>query len=387
MTLFRSLSPMSYRSTLLASSFLIAFTGTTAAMADDIDAVPRQPYGQSGQQVSQPVTASSQTDHILQTNDTSGRLVIMEENDYFVSHDDKHYTQGARVSYLSAPVTRDGFWDGPYALFHSFLPVFDGADAKRKYEWTVVGQSIFTPTNTLASNPSSKDRPYAAWLYTGASFLQESKHQTHNTLENLEILGGVVGPPALGQITQNDFHQFINVTPSQGWQRQLHTEPGVIVSYERKWRFEQPLIGNFAVDAIPELGASGGNVLTYGEGGGMIRLGQNLGADYGADRIRPSLSGTAWFDPDQLDGKFGWYVFAGTQGRAVGYNIFLDGNTYTPSPSVNKKPLVADFMTGASIFWSKSTRADFTITQRTKEFYGQAGKMDRFGGINVVIGF
>ena len=191
----------------------------------------------------------------------------------------------------------------------------------------------------------------------------------------------------MGGITQNDFHQFIGVNSALGWQNQLKNEPGFMLTYERKWRFEQPLAGNFGVDVIPEVGGTGGNVLTYAETGGMVRIGQNLSADYGSDRIRPSLSGTGWFDADQMNGNLGWYLFFGSQGRAVGHNIFLDGNSYAPSPSVEKKPLVADFITGASLFWSSSARADFTLTQRTKEFYGQRGHPDRFGGLNLAFDF
>ena len=313
----------------------------------------------------------------------SGRVVLMEENDKFGSSDDRHYTQGIRASYLSSDVTPDGFWDQPFGFLGDNLPIFDGNNRKRKYEWTVIGQSIFTPTNTLQPNPSPKDRPYAAWLYTGASLLQETEHKGYHTLENAELLMGIVGPAALGGVTQNDFHQFVGVNSALGWHNQLHNEPGLIATYERKYRFQQPLIGSLVIDAIPEFGASVGNIMTYGEVGGMVRFGQNLAADYGSDRIRPSLSGTGWFDPQQLDGKFGWYVFAGTQGRAVGQNIFLNGNSLSASASVSKKSLVADLMAGASVFWSSSVRVDFTVTQRSKEFYGQQGGSDRFGGVNL----
>ena len=318
--------------------------------------------------------------------DTGGRLTIMEENDYFVSNDDRHYTQGARISWLTPPLDAKDSWDAPFNALSDNFPIFDGADRKRKYEITM-GQSIFTPTNTASAAPTPKDRPYAAWLYTGASLLQETAHEDYHTLENTELLVGVVGPAALGGVTQNDFHEFIGDTASLGWQNQLHNEPGGILTYERKWRFGAPIAGNFGADVIPEVGGSGGNILTYAETGGMVRIGQNLNADYGPDRIRPSLSGTAWFDPTQLDGPLGWYVFVGTQGRAVARNIFLDGNTAAPSPSVDKKTLVADFMAGASLFWSSNIRIDFTVTERTKEFYGQQGHPDRFGGINLVAGF
>ncbi len=320
--------------------------------------------------------------------DTSifGRITVMEENDKLVSHDDRHYTQGVRFSYLSGSVTPNGGWDRPYAWLSDLFPIFQGPSRKRTYEGTV-GQSIFTPTNTERVFPSKKDRPYAAWLYTGASLLQETDQGRYRTLENVEVLVGVVGPAAFGGVTQNDFHQFVGVESSLGWKTQIHDEPGFVATYERKWRFQQTLIGNLAVDAIPELGASVGNVLTYGEVGGLLRFGQNLGADYGPDRIRPSLSGTAWFDADQLNGNLGWYVFLGTQGRVVGRNLFLDGNTFATSPSVNKKTLVADFMGGVSLFWSTALRLDLTVTQRTKEFYGQRGHPDRFGGMNLAFQF
>jgi len=314
------------------------------------------------------------------------RLNVLEENDYFASNNDRDYTQGAKLSFLTGRVTPNGTWDQPFHFLSSLFPIFDGADRKRKYDVTIAGQSLFTPTNLQRVNPSLKDRPYAAWLYTGASMLQDTDRGSYHTLENAEVLMGVVGPAALGGVTQNDFHQFIGVTSALGWQNQLHNEPGFMLSYDRKWRFQQPLISNLAIDAIPEGGITLGNVLTYGQVGGIVRIGQNLAADYGPNRIRPSQSGTAWFDPGQLDGSLGWYFFAGAQGRAIGHSIFLDGNTYSSSPSIDKKPLVADYSGGVSLFWSSAARADFTVTQRTKEFYGQK-EQDRFGGINLAVGF
>lgn len=316
----------------------------------------------------------------------NGRVTIVEENDKFTASGDKHYTQGMRVSFLSEPVTSADWWNRPYEWLNGNLPVFDGLNRKRKYEWTIIGQSLFTPSDTETTSLSLQDRPYAAWLYTGIGLLQETDHESHTTLENAELLFGVVGAAALGALTQNDFHQFIDVPPALGWKNQLKTEPGFVATYERKWRFQKTLTGNFAADAIPELGASVGNILTYGEAGGMVRLGQNIEADYGPNRIRPSLSGTGWFDDDRLNGTLGWYIFAGVQNRIVGRNIFLDGNSFTHSPSVGKKTFVTDFIGGASLFWSLRVRVDFTVTQRTKEFYGQQGQ-DRFGGINLAFQF
>src|SRR5258706_2235950 len=127
----------------------------------------------------------------------------------------------------------------------------------------------------------------------------------------------------------------------------------------------------FTADIVPQLGASIGNILTYGEAGALLRIGKGLGADYGPVRIRPALSGTDYFDTDRLDEGKGYYFFAGTQGRVVGRNIFLDGNSFRTSPSVSKKNLVGDVQAGFSVLWSKSLRVDVSIALRTEEFHGQ----------------
>jgi lipid A 3-O-deacylase len=315
----------------------------------------------------------------------SGRIMVIEENDSFVRSGDKHYTQGFRLTYLSAPVGGSETWEAPFDVLEGPL-MFGGSDRKRKYEWNVLGQSIFTPQETNRSALLPQDRPYAAWLYTGAALLQETNYENYSTLENFEVNLGVVGPYALGEQTQNDWHQFIGINSAAGWQNQLKNEPGVMLTYERKWRFALPLGDTFAVDAIPEAGFTGGNILTYGEIGTFIRFGQNIAADYGPNRARPSLSGTGWFNADKLEQKFGWYIYGGTQGRAVARNIFLDGNTVSASPYVPKYPFVADFTAGLAMFWGTSVKVDFSITQRTPEFSGQPGGPDQFGGVSLSFG-
>ncbi|MDX1921912.1 MAG: lipid A deacylase LpxR family protein [Alphaproteobacteria bacterium] len=316
-----------------------------------------------------------------------GRLTVTEENDKFLAAGDKHYTQGFRASWLTTPVESSNVGNGPYTWLSHNLPVFGGDTFKRRYEWTILGQSLFTPSDTQLATPQPDDRPYGAWLYTGVSLLQETEQSTYTTLENMEVQLGVAGPMALGSVMQNDWHQLIGVAPARGWTNQIHNEPGLVLSYERKWRFEHPVSSHLAIDVIPEVGGSLGNIFTYQEVGGLLRIGKNLGADYGPSRIRPALSGTGWFNADRLNGPFGWYIFVGTQGRLVERNIFLDGNSFRPSQSVDRSLLVADFMAGASIFWGQRARVDFTAIQRTPEFETQHTGPDRFAGVNFVLGF
>ena len=314
-----------------------------------------------------------------------GRLTITEENDAFASKDDRHYTQGLRLAYLSPDLSGASGWNRPFDFLSRVLPLFPGRgdDSKRKIE-TIIGQSIFTPTNLHLANPDPKDRPYAGWLYTGASLMQNNNaHQ----LENVELLLGLVGPGAMASEAQDSFHSFLQLrTPPAGWSHQLRNEPGMALSYDGKLRYEKRLISNVAVDAIPEAGLTLGNVFTYGQVGGTLRFGQNLAADFGAVHVRPSLSGSGWFDVDRMTSPLGWYLFVGAQGRAVGRNIFLDGNTWRDGPSVAKKTLVGDLAFGAALFWTDILRVDFTVTNRTREFNTQKNT-DRFGMINLAVLF
>src|SRR5213080_5575010 len=230
-------------------------------------------------------------------SDETGRITILEENDSLYFNSDKHYTQGFRISdLLGETLSPDGLWDDAFKIVGSVAPVFQPGGTRRTAIF--LGQSIFTPKNLAIRPPDPHDRPYAGWLYVGASLLQETGSQM---LENAELDFGIVGPGALGKQVQNDFHQFIGVPEAKGWSSQLQQEFGAVLSYERLWRL--PLVGDnrFGADIVPQLGASVGNIFTYGETGVLLRIGRGLGADYGPIRIRAALSGTDYFNPEVLD--------------------------------------------------------------------------------------
>jgi hypothetical protein len=311
--------------------------------------------------------------------DAKGQLSFIEENDSIFSKSDKHYTQGVRADYLSPPLAEGWRYD----VFDFLGPLFPAsADRQRRFDWIVLGQSIYTPANLKINPPSAADRPYGGWLYTGGEFLQENGG---NSLTGFEVLLGVVGPAALGKEVQNDWHQFIGIAGGQGWDDQLKNEPGIALSYEKHWRLDIFHIGGFGVDVVPEADVTIGNVFTYGAAGGLIRIGDGLDADYGPPRIRPAPSGTDWADPGRRSGNFGYYFFVGGEGRAMGVNIFLDGNTFAYSRNVEKKPLVGDLTAGLAMFWKDDIRFDLGLLSRTKEFYGQQGQ-DSYAGLRLTFG-
>lgn len=299
--------------------------------------------------------------------DEYSRLTILEENDSLYFHTDKHYTQGLRIGYLAPSVASGDWWDRPFDLLAADTPIFAAAAADRRYA-LFLGQSIFTPENLTERPPNPQDRPYAGWLYGGVSLLQRSGS---DMLENLELEAGVVGPGALGEQVQNDWHQFIGIRTARGWSDQLQNEPGIVLAYDRHWRTLLAGSDRWGADFVPEAGATVGNVFVYGEVGATARIGSNLASDYGPARVRPSLSGTDYFDSGAAADGLGGYFYVGAQGRVVGRNIFLDGNTFRTSPSVPRKVLVADLQSGVALMWSRRIRLDFSVVRRTEEFDGQ----------------
>jgi lipid A 3-O-deacylase len=315
-----------------------------------------------------------------------GRITIIEENDSIYLDDDRYYSQGAQLSWLSPSIGPGSHFYTPFEALSGtsiFAPFRSGGQWHRQHYEILLGQQVFTPSDISLSNPPSDDRPYGGWLYAGLGMVQDTDHRE---LDHLEILAGIIGPDSMASNAQNDWHQFIGVGEAQGWRHEIHSEPGVMISYERKWRFNQPLFWGQEIEAIPELGATVGNVMTYGQTGITLRFGQGLLADYGQQRMRPATSGTGYFNADAMTSPFGYYFYVAAQGRAVGRNIFLDGNTFENSRSVDKKPLVGDLSAGLAMFWSDNFRLDASATYRTKEFDGQDGNRVIFGGFNITFG-
>lgn len=311
------------------------------------------------------------------------------ENDVFnrFGRSDRDYTSGVRIGWLSPAIT-----EMPRGLVAmTTMPTFLGeaaSDSVIRRVAASAGQNIYTPENTYVSNPIYNDRPYAAWLYASVALQYTYKRHDPGTgrdepmrLDTLQIDLGVIGPAAGGEFVQNNFHNLIGVEPAYGWANQLHNEPTIGLTFERRWRTGRAvLIDNpkLEVDFIPRAAVAVGNVATYGSVGGSGRIGKNLRDDFGPTRARPALPGSDAFIGD---GSFGWYLFAGVDGQAVARNIFLDGNTDGFSQSVSRRPFVGEAQAGLAILW-RGMRLSYTQVLRTPEFF-ERDRITQFGSINL----
>ncbi|CCQ74324.1 lipid A deacylase LpxR family protein [Magnetospira sp. QH-2] len=305
--------------------------------------------------------------------DDRGTFTMVLENDLFGGGTDQHYTHGTRFAWLSP----EGDVPPKVEEWANLMPLFAEGGSKR-VSYTL-GQNIYTPSDIRIAQLIPNERPYAGWLYGGVGLASD----TGRRLDNLQLSIGMVGPAALAGETQAFVHNIIDSPDPKGWSHQLHNEPGIVLTYERQWRnwYEFDFLG-LEVDATPRAGGSLGNIYTHAEVGLTARVGDDLPSDYGPPRIRPSLPGSDFFLPTE---GLGWYLFAGVGGRLVGRNIFLDGNSFRGSHSVDKERLVGDLQGGLAVTWGR-VRVAYTHIIRSKEYVGQ-GAIDRFGALSLSVRF
>lgn len=284
-------------------------------------------------------------------------FTIVMENDKF-NGTDKWYTSGVKLIFTK-PAPAPDFVFAPLVSANRWA---FGEAGRSRWE-LALGQNIYEPSDESLNPPDPKDRPYAGWLYLSALAVIENRYAQ----SSLEVQAGVVGPAALGEQIQDITHNLIGSNKSQGWDSQLSDEPGLLIGLSRRWR--TPPLGltrSIGIDLVPHVNVAVGNVQTYAGAGALLRLGNKLDADFGLPRVRPAGSAPV---PVIRRGS-GWYVFTGFEGWASARDIFLDGNTFEDSPSVDKKPLVAEFNVGFVVY-AVGMRFNATYVKRSEEFDAQ----------------
>lgn len=315
--------------------------------------------------------------------DNSWTFSFHFENDLFADTD-QNYTSGVKLSWVSPDMTRFRDSDELPRWSHGLieqLPFINAPDRERNVVLSV-GQNIFTPQDTSRSDLVTDDRPYAGWLYLGVGF----HSKTESRLDTLELQLGVVGPLSFAEQAQLLVHELRDLDKPNGWEHQLENEPGLNFIYERNWR-DAPFGAGHGpgFDVITHMGGAVGNVYTYANLGFEVRAGWNLPDDFGTSTIRP---GGDTNDPVSRDDprrdkktRFGFHVFAFTDGRVVARDIFLDGNTFADSHSVDKRRFVADIAVGAALIYGRF-KLSWARVWRTREFEGQPSS-HRFGSITL----
>lgn len=316
-----------------------------------------------------------------------GAASIYFENDSFYNTDE-YYTNAVKLRFISpsleslaengiSPDVFDGLMDTVQRIRRS--------DAMQYNVSAGIGQSLYTPHDTQAKELQADDRPYAAHLY---AFLGLHVKEPQ-LMDTYELSFGVVGPYALGRQTQNAVHRVKGVDTAKGWKNQLHNEPALAFSWTRNYRLAPIGDAGWYWNILPYHSLTVGNVLTQAAVGTEMRFGYNLPRTFGTSQIKPGSSVSV--PPDsKLEAadtpEWGFYFFAGAEGRAVARNIFLDGNTWGSSHSVKKEPWVGELNAGLALIINDIS-ISYNHVYLTREFKKQPTESQQYGSITVSIPF
>lgn len=303
-------------------------------------------------------------------------VTLIVENDSLGGGTDQNYTSGVRINYTNTDVT---FPQIAHRI-DRLIPTFEINRTSSIYY--SFGQNIYSPRDITRTSLNPDDRPWAGFLYGTLGMVT----LTDNHTDEVEATLGIVGPAALGELTQKFVHKHLtdSITP-EGWENQLKNEPGAMLAWQRSWPMAiNGLVNDNFWSVKPYAGATVGNIYTYGDVGFTLRL-----SPYDSRwqdtplRVRPSMPGTGIYDIS--NNNWSWALFSGIEARAVARNIFLDGNTFTDSHSVDKKPFVFDATAGAALTY-KNTRLSYTLVYRTDEFEMQK-EPEIFGALSLGLRF
>lgn len=207
-----------------------------------------------------------------------------------------------------------------------------------------IGQIVQTPNDLSRSDLITDDVPYAGAFTFQASWYAYNAHE----FRGLEITAGVVGPPSLAEHVQKAVHRLINSPEPKGWDHQLSTEPVLNINYMRKkkiWHQGNP--ANLSFDASISGNAELGNLFTMAGVALEMRFGRNMpgGFVYVPDFIGVNMHYNASLKPINFQAH-SFYASLIFNGSFFVHNIFLDGNSFGGSHSVEKKPTVSHIIAG-----------------------------------------
>jgi hypothetical protein len=283
------------------------------------------------------------------------------DNDMFVGSDDG-YTNGLFVSWFDVGLDSKKNPEPTY-LVRPLLWSLSGKKPAYTINAQTIAQMMVTPDDITSETPDPDDIPYAGLLLYSNSHLKVYD-------DFADLIGttlGVVGPASGAEQTQKFIHERLGSDEPKGWDSQLKNELIFQFARARTWRAWVSDGGRGKTDILLTSDFNVGTIESSVGSSVMFRYGTDLSRSFVTTAFRSNRIS----NPIAVDG--GWYVYFGVGARYYRNLIFVDGNTYRDSPSVDLDSTQTGVSAGISYSWDT---ASLTLAVEDLTFFE-----DRYKGI------
>ncbi|MEZ5996325.1 MAG: lipid A deacylase LpxR family protein [Hyphomonadaceae bacterium] len=295
---------------------------------------------------------------------------VVHENDLFESGHDRDYTAGELISATS----QRGALDGIVEDIVEATPFEDDFTSDVRME-IALSHAMFTPEDISRAQPDPRDRPYAGMALISVGFMGADERR----FDRVNFSAGVVGPSSQADDIQIWLHEQIEGVRPAGWAAQIPDRIVAGVEYQQT-RLVLGGADGHPYDVFAHGGFSLGSIQTNASVGVSVRVGHNRPRDFGLPRLAPSLPGSGYFTAAH---SWGWYAFAGAEGRYVAYDVTLDEGPSVGPKLISRRDWVGDLQAGAALYIGR-VRVSYSHIWRSEQFRGQR-EGDGFGAVAVTL--
>lgn len=246
------------------------------------------------------------------------------------NHRNEFGAQSDNDSYLGQGSDRY-YTDGLYFYFRHALDVKAGDKLKNKVLGFDLGQKIFNPQSGAIPSVNYIDRPFAGYLYAGASMNYLYKNES-----NLKIGAqlGVIGPASGGRAAQTWVHNNFGFYAPNGWQYQIKNN--VVVNFSGE--YNKFIARDTAIDLSFASYANLGTGFTGAGVGLLFRLGVFNQLFNSASTQSSVIADNSVVPPN----KHEFFLYFKPMANLIGYDATIQGGLFNKKNEAGSLEVTAD---------------------------------------------
>ncbi|MFC5077260.1 hypothetical protein VTH8203_00733 [Vibrio thalassae] len=233
---------------------------------------------------------------------------------------DEDYTNGIFLSYTTSAIK-------PWAFFKPLSLSYWGSASLDKVEFQL-GHKMWTPSDIEATVPLANDRPYAGYFHGELNYISLHPQQA----QRFNFTLGSTGEGSFADHAQQLVHSIVGSKEPKGWEYQIEDKMVGSVGYLTHLNMKRaPVYGNTDWDVSSVTEANLGTFRSDISTGVMLRLGADLGGNFGSANIsteNPFKAGMIGASNQ------GWFTYLGVKARYRFNDITIEGDRPgIPEPS------------------------------------------------------